>query len=104
MAVSFTRLHPTLRLVAYNLPRVARQLGFSVKITSAYRSPQKQAKLYQAYLRGLTPYVVAKPGTSKHEKGLALDITTDNLTALVNLLQGVGLRWAGLKDPVHFEL
>lgn len=73
-------------------------------ITSAVRSREHQRKLYEAYRAGLSPYVVAKPGTSKHERGLALDIWTDNLRWLVDLMSALGLRWAGMKDPVHFEI
>lgn len=50
------------------------------------------------------PYPVAPPGTSDHEKGLALDIVSTNPPELVRLLTSVGLFWAGEADPVHFSL
>lgn len=97
-------LHPVLRTISRNLPRVARSLGFQARITSGYRSPKKQAALYQRYLQGLMPYPVAPPGTSDHEKGLAIDVVSTDTPKLVDLLTSVGLFWAGEGDPVHFSL
>lgn len=97
-------LHPTLKTISRNLPKVARSLGFSARITSGFRSPQKQAQLYQRYLQGLMPYPVAPPGTSDHERGLALDVVSTDIDQLVSLLTSVGLYWAGPSDPVHFSL
>jgi hypothetical protein len=78
--------------------------GFQVRITSGWRSRATQTKLYNDYIRGASTYPVAKPGTSKHEKGLALDILSTNTTALVKLLTSVGLVWGGIKDPIHFQI
>lgn len=97
-------LNPTLRTIVRNLPSVAKSLGFSARVTSAYRSSKKQAQLYQRYLQGLQPYPVAPPGTSDHEKGLAIDVVSTNPPELVRLLTSVGLFWAGESDPVHFSL
>lgn len=97
-------LHPTLRLISRNLPSVARSLGFQARITSGYRSPKKQAWLYQRYLAGLQQYPVAPPGTSDHETGLAIDVVSTNTEKLVALLRSAGLSWAGPDDPVHFSL
>lgn len=97
-------LHPALRTIARNLPSVARSMGFSARVTSGYRSTKKQAQLYQRYLQGLQPYPVAPPGTSDHERGLALDVVSTSPDDLVALLRSVGLYWAGPSDPVHFSL
>lgn len=97
-------LHPTIRTIARNLPAVARQLGFSARVTSGYRSAKKQAALYQRYLAGLMPYPVAPPGTSDHERGLAIDVVSTNPDELVALLTAAGLFWAGPSDPVHFSM
>lgn len=104
MAVTYSGLHPTLRTIIRNLPAVSREYGFRYRITSAYRSPSKQAWLYQQYLAGKTPYVVAPPGTSLHEKGLAIDVISDRPDYLVSLLTSAGLSWGGEGDPVHFSL
>jgi len=104
MAADLSRVDPLIRLVALRLPAIAKKYGVSVRVTSAYRSPEKQARLYAEYKAGRAPYVVAAPGTSRHERGLAIDMTTDNLQWLVELMTILGFRWAGFKDPVHFEL
>lgn len=97
-------LHPTLVKVRRNLPRVAQSLGFNARVTSGYRSPAKQAWLYQRYLAGLQPYPVAPPGYSDHEKGTALDVVSTDMGKLVSLLTSAGLSWGGPEDPVHFSL
>lgn len=97
-------LNPTLATIKRNLPGVARSLGFSARVTSGYRSRASQTRLYKRYLAGLQPYPVAVPGTSDHEKGLALDVVSTDTPQLVALLTSVGLRWAGEADPVHFTM
>lgn len=48
-----------------------------VTVTSCYRSREKQAKLYKEFLaRNRRPPAVAAPGKSKHEVGLAIDISS----------------------------
>lgn len=97
-------LHPALTRIRRNLPKVARSLGFDARVTSAYRSPAKQRWLYNRWLAGLQAYPVAPPGTSDHERGLALDVVSTDTNKLVSLLTGAGLFWAGQDDPVHFSL
>lgn len=97
-------LHPTLATIKRNLPAVARANGFQARVTSGYRSPAKQAWLYDRWLRGLQQYPVAPPGTSDHEKGLALDVVSTDPGKLVALLTSAGLSWAGPGDPVHFSM
>lgn len=97
-------LHKDLAAIKRNLPRVARSLGFEARVTSAYRSYKKQAWLYNRYINGLQEYPVAPPGTSDHERGLALDVVSTDTNKLVELLTAAGLSWAGPSDPVHFYL
>ena len=52
----------------------AKRDGVDLKITSAHRSREQQEVLYQKYLNG-TGNLAAKPGTSNHESGLAIDFT-----------------------------
>lgn len=86
----------------------ARRAGIQVTITSGYRSPTKQRKLYARYLRGETPYTVAAPGTSLHEQGLAVDMVATPRSAqraLARVWEGAGFTWGGrFRDPVHFDL
>ena len=103
-APNLSKLVPKLKTIARNLPRVAASQGFQVRITSGWRSYQTQMKLYNDWYRGLSNYPVARPGTSKHEKGEALDILSTNTEALVAMLNSVGLSWVGSNDPIHFEI
>lgn len=66
-------------------------------VTSAFRSRAEQEALYKAYLAGGT--LAARPGTSNHEKGLAVDVGTSSATALRAEL---AIRW-GLHTPVRGE-
>lgn len=65
-------------------------------VSSAYRSPQKQQALWDAELKkqggdeAKARKWVAKPGNSKHEKGLALDVDYKG-GATVKLLEASGL-------------
>lgn len=52
----------------------AKSDGVELRITSAHRSRQQQEELYQKYLNG-TGNLAAKPGTSNHESGLAIDFS-----------------------------
>ena len=52
----------------------AKKDGVDLKITSAHRSRAKQEELYAKYKAG-TGNLAAKPGTSNHESGLAIDFT-----------------------------
>ena len=85
------------------LAEAARLLGTPVPITSGWRSREAQQRLYDD--RGTNPYPVARPGTSQHERGRAVDVPR----SFAARLAAVGLR-AGLcrpwpdTDPVHFEL
>lgn len=52
--------------------QAARRDGVDLKINSAHRSRQQQEVLYQKYLNG-TGNLAARPGTSNHESGQAID-------------------------------
>jgi LAS superfamily LD-carboxypeptidase LdcB len=68
------------------LEAAAEAEGFTVRVNSAYRSPEKQKALFSAYVKAMAmwmrtgsvpeekPKPVAKPGTSEHEHGIAVDI------------------------------
>jgi hypothetical protein len=101
---NLSNVHPTLKKIARNLPRVAASQGIQVRITSGYRSRAVQTKLYNDYIAGRAAYPANPPGTSMHEKGLALDILSSDPYALAGLLTQVGLEWAGPSDDIHFQL
>lgn len=74
--------------------------GKPLPITSTVRSYEKQADLYKN--RGSNPNLVARPGTSKHETGNAVDIGS---SVPDDFLKEFGLhRPYGKKDLVHTEL
>jgi hypothetical protein len=103
--------------------KAADAAGKNIRITSAYRSVALQADLYKSYLaKGGAP--VAPPGRSRHNFGIAADLTFDgvwpnygagnNNTALC--LQRLpsckwahdnsttfGLKWPMLVEPWHVE-
>lgn len=103
-ALNLSKVHPTLRKVAANLPKVAKGRGYNARITSGYRSYATQKKLYLDYINGRALYPANPPGQSMHEKGLALDVVADNQDDVVALLTSIGLVWAGPEDPIHFQM
>lgn len=75
---SFERLDPRFRQAVWNMLAAAEQEGVPLRITSAYRSPELQAQLWEAALEKYgDPEVadnwVARPGQSRHNAGLAVD-------------------------------
>jgi hypothetical protein len=84
------------------LDRAEALLGAPVPITSGYRSAAAQRALWAA--RAGNRYPVARPGTSAHERGEAVDVprsVADRLAAVGPL---VGLcRPLPRTDPVHFQ-
>lgn len=83
-----------------------------VWITSGWRSPEKQQQLWQAALEKYgDPEVadnwVARPGTSHHEQGFALDIGFENAATrewVHNNAGRYGLRFPMSHEPWHIEL
>ena len=80
--------------------------GKTVEVTSAVRDSAKQAELYQAYVEGRSKFPAAPPGTSKHERGLAVDISqavADDMDRM-GLLKKYGRARPVANDPVHLEV
>ena len=78
-------------------------LGRPVPITSGWRSPAAQQALWDR--RATNPFPVARPGTSSHERGTAIDVPRAFAPALAAVGPAVGLcRPLSTTDPVHFEL
>ena len=80
-------------------------------VTSARRSPAKQQRLYQKWIRGESRIPANRPGTSLHEYGLAFDMARIGVDPLDDpLLNWLGRVWehyggrhGGSRDPVHFQ-
>ena len=77
-----------------------KQYGKPLPITSGFRTREEQQRLYDQ--RKNNPNLVAKPGTSLHETGNAVDIGTSVPEAFLNQF-GIH-RPLGKKDPVHAVL
>lgn len=96
------------------LPRVVRALawarthGWHGSVTSGFRSYAQQKALWDGapgngLIRGVS---VAKPGTSSHESGAAVDVTDyqDFLKAMASAPMDSKLFWRGMSDKVHFSI
>lgn len=84
------------------LRRAEALLGVPVPITSGFRSPAAQRALWTA--RAANPYPVARPGTSAHERGRAVDVPRSFAERLAAVGPAAGLcRPLARTDPVHFE-
>lgn len=100
-------VHPQLEYYGRHLLALGQQYDPHLRLTSGYRSIEKQAQLYQRYLRGEHSYPVARPGTSKHNYGRAFDLHGGN-DEVLNWLGRVWESWGGVwggrfRDPIHFE-
>ncbi|MCP3935829.1 MAG: hypothetical protein GY708_10705 [Actinomycetia bacterium] len=83
------------------LARVDELLGSPVPVVSGYRSPAHQQRLWD--VRQSNPYPVARPGTSRHELGLAVDVPLSFVSRLVEIASTAGLcHPLPVDDPVHF--
>jgi tape measure domain-containing protein len=88
-----------------NAVQYAKQMGWHGQVTSGFRTYAEQAALYQRYLAGGP--LAAKPGTSSHERGEAVDVT--DYTTFGAIMRGApaGSRLynrLGAADPVHFSV
>lgn len=81
----------------------AKKDGIELKISSSFRSRAEQEKLYAAYQNG-TGNLAAKPGSSNHESGLAIDF--QNTTGAYDWLKKNAGQF-GLKnlpsEPWHYS-
>jgi hypothetical protein len=99
-------LDPAVRPWAEWFVSALTRAGFNPRITSVRRSRAAQTKLYQDYLAGRNAYPVAKPGTSRHERGLAWDMVVDYPDYVGGIWGSIApnvFKWGGPTDPVHFE-
>jgi hypothetical protein len=102
-SLTLTGLEPTFRLYVQYALDVLSHYGVRFTVTSAYRSPARQAELYAA--RSRNPYPVAPPGASAHNYGLAVDVTgptPNDREAIRYVFAAIGLRTLP-NDPVHWE-
>lgn len=120
---SLSGLNPKLKPLAEQFIDIAVQQGIGVVITQGYRSSAEQDRLYQQGRTTKGPIVTnAKPGSSKHNYGVAFDValvdergqptwkssTPGVWDKLGQIGESLGLkwggRWKGFVDRPHFEL
>ena len=79
--------------------------GKQVRVESALRDSAKQKELYDAYKAGKSKFPAGAPGTSKHEKGLAVDVdlASANDMDAKGLLGKYGLKRPVAGDPIHIS-
>ena len=85
------------------LPVVANdRSGVTMHLNSALRSLAQQYLLYEWYQTGRCSIsLAATPGTSNHERGLAVDVQ-DN-AGWRTAFQNHSWHWIGASDPVHYD-
>lgn len=85
------------------LARADGMLGSPVRVVSGLRTRAEQEALWAG--RGTNPYPVARPGSSDHERGLAIDVARADVTELLAVADDAGLcQPLPRTDPVHFVL
>lgn len=110
-SVDVERVHPDLLARVWAL---AAKLGKKITVRSGYRSNAEQAAIYADYRAGNRAGPVAAPGTSNHERGLALDLEIEDALgrrrAIADVVNEQTLNDFGLRslrhigDPPHVEL
>lgn len=115
---------PQLAFYVGQVDEIVRQAapGLSIRVTSGYRSPEKQAALLARWNSGDRRGLVARPAArSSHSEGRAVDLAfvwrgqpvpvadtpREYFQFLADLLEPVGVRWGGRfrsPDINHFDI
>jgi hypothetical protein len=83
------------------LARADGLLGRPVTVVSGLRTRSQQEALWER--RATNPYPVARPGTSDHERGLAIDVPRTDVADLRRVASAAGLcQPLPTTDPIHF--
>ena len=83
------------------LARADALVGYPVPVVSGLRTRAEQQALWDR--RHTNPYPVARPGTSDHERGTAVDVATRAVDDLAAVAPSAGLcQPLPVSDPVHF--
>ena len=83
------------------LARADGLLGDPVTVVSGLRTRSQQEALWER--RATNPYPVARPGTSDHERGLAIDVPRSEVEEVRRVAPAAGLcQPLPATDPVHF--
>jgi D-alanyl-D-alanine carboxypeptidase len=83
------------------LARADGLLGRPVMVASGLRTHAQQQALWER--RATNPYPVARPGSSDHERGLAIDVPRGEVDDLLRVASAAGLcQPLPASDPIHF--
>lgn len=83
------------------LARADALLGYPVPVASGLRTRAEQEALWER--RHVNRYPVARPGTSDHERGLAIDVPSGAVADVAAVAPAAGLcQPLPRTDPVHF--
>lgn len=82
--------------------KIVAESGGRVSVTAGFRTNQEQQALYNAYISG-KGNLAAKPGSSRHEHGMAVDFGGD-LNLAAQLAQKYGLHASVPGEPWHYVL
>lgn len=99
MACQWENVVEPLRTIAQ---QIIAESGGKIGCSSAFRTSKEQEQLYKAYLAG-KGNKAARPGSSRHEHGLAIDFSGD-MKLLAKLAPKYGLFAAVDGEPWHWEL
>ncbi len=96
-------VHPFLQAAAkQSLARAIKARGRTLSVNSAYRTIAQQLMLFNhGKVRRCGINLVARPGRSNHQSGLALDINDEQ--GWRPYLEREGWRWFGPADRPHFD-
>jgi N-acetylmuramoyl-L-alanine amidase len=110
LLVSFDTLNVSLGSAAYPylqpsavaaLQKAISDRGTTMVVNSAYRALAQQFLLYRWWVNGVCAFdLVARPGASYHQAGLAIDI--QNTDSWRPYLERYGWQWFGPGDYPHF--
>lgn len=111
--VNLQQLQPAARAMLRDLTIEAERRGWSVRVTSGYRDPARQAALRARWDAGDRTGLVARPALrSAHSEGLAVDLVVAPRSDVSQAQLGIyaqtrGYVWGGTfsrPDPVHFAV
>lgn len=100
MACEWSNVQEPLRTIAQ---QIINESGGRITCSSAFRTNAQQQALYNQKMSGKISHAVAKPGSSRHEHGLAIDFGGD-MELLAELGPKYGLARTVKGEPWHWEL
>lgn len=108
------KLRPEMQKKVELLYKFSKNKDWNITLVSGFRSREQQEALYKDKLAGKKKCAVAKPGTSRHEYGCAVDLAINGsskngnpkLKELAKYAKSIGLSWGGdhFNEDWHFDI